>query len=99
MKTYWDLTNKQQSTAINRAIQLAVSMVVEGVIELEMRNPVTQEILNKTLTNSRKLEDPKIVETLLLTHPSFKPEIYRIAIAAAEGSNYSDDGNLLKEVM
>jgi len=99
MKTYWDLSLKHRARAIRQARQLLVAHVVEGVIELTFSNKETQDLLEKSLNDARRNETPSEAIKFLMTDRRMRQEIDKIAVEAAIGSRYSDDSNLLKEVI
>lgn len=99
MRSYWDLTIEERAKAIKQARMILVAQVVEGVIELEVSNKKTQAMLNRVLGESRRNETPDEAKTFLLVNRVMRTEVDRVAVAAAEGSRYSNEGNLLKEAM
>lgn len=94
MKTWDDLTVKEQDTAVGNAKALLVDLVVEGVIELDMPTPDLQMKLNTILTESRKRESPRYGMIAMFANKAINGELNRVARAAAEGARYDQHGTL-----
>lgn len=95
MKTWGQLTSLERSTALQRAKTLLVSLIIEGVIEVEMPNAITQRTFNQILIDSRRDENPNMGMMMLYANKAIDKELDRISIAAAHGARYDDIGNAL----
>lgn len=97
MKSFGQLTLKQKQAAVEFATETLITHVVQGVIELTMPTQRLQADLNQVLTAARRAERPRIARNALLQNEPFRAVVDKIAIAAAEGSRYTEDGEVFVE--
>lgn len=95
MKSFGQLNYEQRVAAVSFATDLLVKHVVEGVIELQMPNSIMQSQLDKLLSDTRKSEQPQLAIDFILKNPAMRKVVDKIAIAAAEGSHYTESGEVL----
>lgn len=95
MKTFGELTFEERNMAVERAKDLLIGLVIEGVIEIEMPNHIVQSQLERILSDGRKSENMKLTKDLLVTHVTINRELDKISIASAEGARYDNNGGLL----
>lgn len=95
MKTFGDLTYEERIAACDRAKDLLIEHVVQGVIELEMPSAIVQRKMNRILSEVRKNETPSLAKAMLIADSSINRELDKISIAAAEGSNYDVNNQFL----
>jgi len=95
MKTFGELTFEERNMAVERAKDLLIGLVIEGVIEIEMPNHIVQSQLERILSDGRKSENMKLTKDLLVSHVTINRELDKISIASAEGARYDNNGGLL----
>ena len=95
MKTFGELTFEERNMAVERAKDLLIGLVIEGVIEIEMPNHIVQSQLERILSDGRKSENMKLARELLVSHVTINRELDKISIASAEGARYDNNGGLL----
>jgi len=95
MKTFGELTFEERNMAVERAKDLLIGLVIEGVIEIEMPNHIVQSQFEKILSDGRKSENMKLARELLVSHVTINRELDKISIASAEGARYDNNGGLL----
>lgn len=95
MKTFGELTFEERNMAVERAKDLLIGLVIEGVIEIEMPNHIVQSQFERILSDGRKSENMKLARELLVSHVTINRELDKISIASAEGARYDNNGGLL----
>ena len=95
MKTFGDLTYQERVEAVDRAKDILVGHVLEGVIELEMPNSIVQLHLEKILSDGRKSENMKLAKDMLIGHVTINRILDKMSIAIAEGSRYDLNSNFI----
>jgi len=95
MKTFGELTFEERNMAVERAKDLLIGLVIEGVIEIEMPNHIVQSQFERILSDGRKSENMKLTKDLLVSHVTINRELDKISIASAEGARYDNNGGLL----
>lgn len=95
MKTFGELTFEERNMAVERAKDLLIGLVIEGVIEIEMPNHIVQSQFERILSEGRKSENMKLARELLVNHVAINRELDKISIASAEGARYDNNGGLL----
>lgn len=95
MKTFGDLTYKERDAAVERAKDLLIEHIVQGIIEIKMPNKIAQRNLNMILLNVRKNETPSLAKELMTADVSINRELDKISIEAAEVSQYDVDNKFL----
>lgn len=95
MKTFGELTFEERNMAVERAKDLLIGLVIEGVIEIEMPNHIVQSQFERILSDGRKSENMKLARELLVNHVTINRELDKISIASAEGARYDNNGGLL----
>ncbi len=98
MKTFDQLNTQQKEDALGMAFYDLLNLVRDGIVELELVNPASQKRLELILSKGRKEEKPRIVTLRLLHDKSIRQELERLALVAAHGSEYHDNGDAVKEV-
>ena len=88
MRTFDDLTYEERIDAVDRAKDLLIEHVVQGVIKLKISNPMVQRKIDRILMKVRKNETPSLAKGMLIADRSINLELEKASIAAAEGSNY-----------
>lgn len=88
MKTFGDLTYEERVAAVDRAKDLLIEHVVQGIVELEMPSAIVQRKMNRILTEVRKNETPSLAKGMLIADGSINRELDKTSIAIAEGSKY-----------
>lgn len=98
MKTFGQLTKPQREIAVERAEQILLAHLVEGVIQITFPNRKTQEIFHDVMAQARNHESMMMAHKLVWENATLQKEVKRIARAAAEGSRYNDDGFILMDI-
>lgn len=98
MKTFDQLTKQQREDAVDFAAYELMDHVAQGTIELTLVDPASQKRLEKILSDARKAESTRLVKLYLINDKPIKTEIYRLAMAAASGSQYDDNGDAVTGV-
>lgn len=93
MKTFGELSLAQKDLAIERAKDLLISYVVEGVIEITMPDKMIQRDFENILADMRKNENLSKAKELIVQHPAINSEFEKISIRAAETTQYDISGN------
>jgi hypothetical protein len=93
MKTFGELTLAQKELAVERAKDLLISYVVEGVIEIAMPDKAVQREFEHILTDMRKNENMAKAKELITQHKVINNEFDKISIRAAETTQYDLSGN------
>ena len=97
MKTFEQLTFEEKTDAIRFAEYHLVDSIANGILEVELVNPKSQELLEHVMSKSRKMENPRLTKIYLLGEKSIREEIYKLAIVAASGALYDKKGQPLTE--
>lgn len=97
MKTFAQLTVQERNIALQRAKDLLIGHIWEGIIEIEPRSLQAKAELNKILSTARKEEWPleKVKTYIDTSRSSLKQEIDRVARLACEGARYDEKSNFL----
>lgn len=98
MKSFGELTSEQQVSAASMAFYDLINMIRDGVLEIELVDPISQKRFVDMMSKSRKEEKPRMLVLRLLHDKPIRKEIERLALAAAHGADYGDDGEAIKEV-
>lgn len=98
MKTFDQLDTQQKEDAIGMAFYDLLNLVRDGVLELQLVNPASQQRLELILSKARKTETPRLAVLQLLHDKPIRQEIERLALVAAHGSEYNDSGDPVKEI-
>lgn len=98
MKTFDELNKQQKEDAIGMAFYDLINLVRDGVLELQLVNPASQRRLELILSKGRKTEQPRLVILHLLHDKPIRQEIERLALVAAHGSDYNDNGDAVREM-
>lgn len=98
MKRFDQLSRAQKEIAIERAEQILLAHMVEGVIHISFPNRKTQKVFHDVLAQARSHESMMLAHKLIWENPLLQKEVKRIALAAAEGSRYNDDGFILMDL-
>lgn len=98
MKTFDQLTKEQQGEAVNTASYELMEMIAQETLEIKLTDASSQKRLDKILSDARKIESRRLVKLYLLRDKPIRREIERLALVAAHGSDYGDDGDALKGV-
>lgn len=94
MKSFNQLTSEQKTQAVRKGIDLLINLIYEGVIEVKMPSKTSQDLLNEIITKHRRAETPTMVKAEIMKSTILKPKIQDIAIKAAKGAKYNDNGLL-----
>ncbi len=97
MKTFDQLSVEQQAEAVSMAEYDLLDVIAKGVVEVELVDPRNQKKLQRILSDARKKESDRLVKLHILHDKSIRKELERLALVAAHGSVYYDDGNAVKE--
>lgn len=98
MKTFEQLTPTQRKEMIDVAAYELIEHVAMGVIEISLVNPESQKRFEAILEAGRKKESTRLIKLQLLHDKSIREELYRLAIVAASGSQYTDAGDPVTKV-
>ncbi len=94
MKAFDQLTAEQKVDAINMAYYELMNLIRDGVLEIKLIDPASQKRLERILKN----EQPRLVMLHLMHDKPIRKEIERLALVAAHGSEYQDNGDAAKEL-
>ena len=95
MKTFDQLTRQQKKDAIDMASYELIAHVSKGNLDVTLVNPASQARLEKILENGRKKESPRLITLHLLNDKPIREELDRLAMVAAHGSQYDDNGDAI----
>ena len=98
MKTFDQLDPKQQTDAVELAFYDLVNLIRDGVVEVTLVNPASQRRLELILSKGRKEEKPRMITLRLLHDKPIRQEIERMALVAAHGGDYHENGDAIKEL-
>lgn len=98
MRTFDQLTKQQREDAVDFAAYELMDHVAQGTLELTLVDPASQKRLEKILKDARKAESTRLVKLHLMHDKPIKTEIYRLALAAANGSQYDENGDAVMGV-
>jgi hypothetical protein len=98
MRTWGQLTDTERYNALVSSKRELLDAIVEGYIEMEMRNSIAQRDLDMILRDMRKNETSmELAKSLIKAHVNINREVYKLSIAIAHGSDYDLNGMLIKE--
>lgn len=97
MKTFDQLTRQQREDAIDFAAYELMDHVAKGSLDITLVDAASQKRLEIILSAGRKTENTRLVKLHLLHDKPIRTEIYRLAIVAATGSSYNEDGSVFME--
>jgi hypothetical protein len=96
MKTFEQLTTMQREDMISMAHYELMEHIASGVIEVTLVNPESQKRFETILRKGR--ESRRLIQLYLLADKPIRDELYRLAIVAASGSQYTDAGDPVTKV-
>lgn len=97
MKTFDQLTLEQKADAISMAEYELIDCVSKGIIEIELVDGNNQKKLERILSDARKNDSQRLVKLHIIHDKSIRTELERLALVAAHGSVYYDNGEAVKE--
>lgn len=97
MKTFDQLTDEQKADAISMAEYDLLDVIAKGIVEVELVEPRNQKKLQEILSEARKKESDRLVKLHILHDRPIRRELERLALVAAHGSVYYDNGEAVKE--
>lgn len=98
MKTFDQLTVEQKADAVGMASYELMDLIAKGILEIKLVDPKAQKRLEKFLSDARKAESQRLVKLHLIHDKPIRREIERLALVAAHGSDYHDNGDAVKEI-
>lgn len=98
MKTFEQLTPNQRKEMIEVAAHELMGHISTGLLEITLVNPESQKRFEAIMAKGRKKESHRLIMLHLLHDKPIREEIYRLAIVAASGSQYTDAGDPVTKV-
>lgn len=97
MKIFKDLNSQEKTLAVRRSIDLLISLISEGVVELDMPTLELQHTLRSILFEARAKDNQSQIKQKIMSNPKLKSMIEAIAVKAAKRANYDLNANFLMD--
>jgi|ERR1700677_2611674 len=98
MKTFDQLDAKQQEDAVGMAFYELMTLIADGTLEIKLSSSDSQKRLEKILSDARKNDSQRLVKLYMLHDRPIRRELERLALVAAHGSEYTLEGDAVKEI-